>query len=487
MALVNTAAEESSSLKAPGFGLATATFVVVSSMIGTGVLTTSGFTVYFVGSNQVMLALWVIGGLVALCGALTVAELAASLPRSGGDYVYLYEGYGPLAAFLSGWVSFLIGFGGPIALSAFAAAKYLLVPLHLDESIVPLAQKGVATLAILAFAVVHSSGRTGTVRVQGAATLLKLGILGLLAVAGLAAGWGHWDHFADRPPVADLPPFLAIVSSFVYISYGYTGWNAATYLAGEIEEPRRRLPQAILLGTGLVMALYLALNTVYGLALSVEDVRQIVNDPSNPHPFKPDAVAPIAQLAAERLFGRGLSDPFSLAVGLTLLASVSAYILTGPRVAYAMAQAGQFPAVAGRLSPRTGTPVIATFLQVAWSLVLLWTGSFDLLLTYSSVGLALFSMLTVSSVYALRWRRPDLPRPFSTPGYPVTPAIFLAATGLIVWAIFSERPRVSIYSLLSILAGVPVYYLWAAFKGRGEGGDRASGGPEGPREPDPAG
>ena len=174
------------------------------------------------------------------------------------------------------------------------------------------------------------------------------------------------------------------------------------------------------------MALYLALNTVYGLALSVEDVRAIVDDPANPHAFKPDAVAPIAQLAAERLFGRGLSDPFSLAVGLTLLASVSAYVLTGPRVAYAMAQAGQFPAIAGRLSPRTGTPVIATVLQVAWSLVLLWTGSFDLLLTYSSVGLALFSMLTVSSVYALRWRRPDLPRPFSTPGYPVTPAIFLA-------------------------------------------------------------
>ena len=148
-----------------------------------------------------------------------------------------------------------------------------------------------------------------------------------------------------------------------------------------------------------------------------------------------------------------------------------------------MAQAGQFPAVAGRLSTRTGTPVIATVLQVAWSLVLLWTGSFDLLLIYSSVGLALFSMLTVSSVYALRWRRPDLPRPFSTPGYPVTPAIFLAATGLIVWAIFSERPRVSIYSLLSILAGVPVYYLWAAFKGRGEGGDRAPGGPETPRSP----
>ena len=203
------------------------------------------------------------------------------------------------------------------------------------------------------------------------------------------------------------------------------------------------------------MALYLALNTVYALALSVEDIRAIVNDPSNPHQFKPDAVAPIAQLAAERLFGRGLSDPLSLAIGLTLLASVSAYVLTGPRVAYAMARAGQFPAVAGRLSTRTGTPVIATVLQVAWALVLLWTGSFDLLLIYSSVGLALFSMLTVSTVYALRWRRPDLPRPFSTPGYPVTPAIFLAATGLIVWADLLRAPRVSIYSLAEHPGGRP--------------------------------
>jgi APA family basic amino acid/polyamine antiporter len=475
MALADTTAEEAPSLKAPGFGLATATFVVVSSMIGTGILTTSGYTVKIVGSNQLMLALWLIGGLVALCGALTVAELSASLPRSGGDYIYLYEAYGPLAAFLSGWVSFLIGFGGPIAVSAFAAAKYLLAPLHLDTSVTPLAQKGVATLAILTFALVHILGRTGTVRIQGGATLLKLGILGLFAAAGLAAGWGRWEHFADRPPLADLPPFLTIISSFVYISYGYTGWNAASYLAGEIEQPRRRLPQAILLGTGLVIALYLALNTVYGLALSVEDVRGI------------DDVAPIAWLAADRLFGSGLSDPLSLAVGLTLLASVSAYILTGPRVAYAMAQAGQFPAVAGRLSPRTGTPMVATVLQVAWSLALLWTGSFDLLLTYSSVGLVLFSMLTVSTVYVLRRRRPDLPRPFSTPGYPVTPAIFLGANALIVWAIFSESPRVSMYSLLSILAGVPVYYAWAAFKGRRGPGGRAPGGPESPREPDTAG
>src|SRR4051794_8854044 len=145
--------------RAPKFGLATATFVVISSMIGTGVLTTSGFTVYYVGSNQLMLALWVVGGLVAICGALTLCELSAALPRSGGDYVYLYEAYGPLAAFLSGWVSFLIGFGGPIAATAFAAAKYLLAPLGLDDALAVRPQQALASLAILAFAAIHASGR----------------------------------------------------------------------------------------------------------------------------------------------------------------------------------------------------------------------------------------------------------------------------------------------------------------------------------------
>jgi APA family basic amino acid/polyamine antiporter len=456
-----TAPADESTAKAPGFGLATATFVVVSSMVGTGVLTTSGYTVALVGSNQLMLALWVVGGVVAVCGALTLAELSAALPRSGGDYVYLHEAYGPLAAFLSGWVSFLIGFGGPIASTAFAAAKYLLVPLHLGDATAVLAQQVVATVAILAFAAIHASGRDRTIRVQGGITVLKLGVLGLLAGAGLAAGRGRWSHLADRPP-PDMDPrrLLTIASSLVYISYAYTGWNAAAYLAGEVERPQRRLPRAILTGTALVVALYLALNTVYALALSAADIRGIVARQGL------DAVAPIAQLAADRLFGPHLAEPLSVAIGLTLLASLSAYVLTGPRVAYAMARAGQFPAIAGRLSARRGTPAIATAMQVAWALVLLWTGSFESILVYSGFGLALFSMLTVSAVYVLRRRRPDLPRPFVTPGYPIVPAIYLVATGLLAAATLYQRRDVSMVSLLSILAGVPVYYLWLSGKGR---------------------
>jgi APA family basic amino acid/polyamine antiporter len=421
-------------------------------MVGVGVLTTSGFTVASVGSNQLMLLLWLFGGVVALCGALTVAELATALPRSGGDYVYLSEAYGPLVAFLSGWVSFLIGFGGPIAASAFASATYLLAPLGLTGAAARYAPLGVATAAIVAFAVIHCSGPRRTARAHSAVTLLKLGVLTAFLVAGLAVGWRNSANLADRPPL-DATTLQAMVFSLVYISYGYTGWNAAGYMTGEVRDPGRSLPRAVLLGTAGVIVLYLGLNTVYALALPAATVRQVAKEQGF------NAVAPVAELASARLFGPAVTAPLSVAVGLTLLASLSAYVLTGPRVAYAMARSGHFPPVAGRVSARTGAPVVATALQTAWALVLLWSGSFENIVIYASVGLAMFSMLTVSSVYVLRRTRPDLPRPFRTPGYPITPAVFLVVSTMLTVAAFAERPWPSLYSLLSILAGIPVYYL----------------------------
>jgi APA family basic amino acid/polyamine antiporter len=446
-----------------GFGLGTATFVVVASMVGVGVLTTSGFTVFFVGSNQLMLLLWILGALFALCGALTQAELSASLPRSGGDYVFLREAYGPLAAFLSGWVSFLIGFAGPIAAMSDATATYLLVPLHLEGANARLATRGLATVAILALAAVHCSARAWTVHVQGWTTAIKLSVLSAFVVAGFAAGWPHWANLLDRPPM-NLDVARSMLFSLVYIFYAYTGWNAASYLAGEIQDPQRKLPLAILLGTGLVVALYLGLNAVYAFALTPSDLHAIVDAPTNAEGI--NALKPIAMLAAQRLFAVRFADPFSVLIGLILLSSLSAYILTGPRVICAMARAGQFPAIAGRLTARHQTPAAATMLQVAWALVLLWSGSFDSIVLYSSVGLALFSMLTISSVYVLRWRYPEWHRPFRTPGYPVTPAVFLLATGCLTVAVFSQRPVESIGSLASILVGVPFFYLWRAIAGK---------------------
>jgi APA family basic amino acid/polyamine antiporter len=457
---------ESSEAAAPpaampaAFGVPTATFVIVASMVGTGVLTTSGFTVYTVGSNQLMLLLWVLGGVVAACGALTLCELTAALPRSGGDYVYLYEAYGPLVAFLSGWVSFVIGFSAPAALAGFGVATYLTAPLGLSDAVAVPLQRGLATVLILGFAVVHNTGRRQTAQVQGWITAVKLTLLVLLMVAGLAAGRGNLGHLSDRPAMTwDI--FKSMMFSLVYISYAYTGWNAASYMAGEFTDPQRQLPRAIVLGTLGVTALYIGLNVFYALALSAEDVRALV--PDRDHMYK---VAPIAELAARRLFGERVAGPLSVAVGLMLLSSLSAYVLTGPRVTYAMAVAGQFPAVAGRLTTRAGTPAVATVLQTAITIALLWTGSFSSLMEYTSVGLAIFSMLAVSSIYVLRRRRPDLPRPFRTPGYPVTPAVFLLVTGVLTAAAFSNRPRESTYALLSILAGVPIYYGWQAMRPR---------------------
>ncbi|SIO66308.1 amino acid/polyamine/organocation transporter, APC superfamily [Singulisphaera sp. GP187] len=441
------------------FGLPMATFIIVASMVGVGILTTSGFTVYFVGSNQLMLGLWVLGGVIAASGALTLCELSAAMPKTGGDYVYLHEAYGPLAAFLSGWVSFLIGFAAPSAAAAFGAAKFLLVPLHLEGPTALYVQRGLASFAILAFATIHTRSRSGTAQVQGWITSLKLIILVLFVLAGLAVGWPHHANLVDLPPMTG-SRVVAMMFSLVYISYAYIGWNAASYLAGEIHEPQRLLPRAILLGTAGVVALYLGLNVVYALALSANDVRAIVDGPGNRLPFKPEAVAPIAQLAAQRLFGTRWSDPLSVSIGLMLLSSLSAYVLVGPRVIYAMAHAGQFPKIASRLSTRSATPVVATVLQVVCTLTLLWSGSFDSLVIYASVGLAIFSMLTISAVYVLRVKRPELHRPFKTPGYPVTPAIYLGFTALLTAAAFSERFWVSTYSLLSIMAGIPIYYLW---------------------------
>jgi APA family basic amino acid/polyamine antiporter len=192
---------------------------------------------------------------------------------------------------------------------------------------------------------------------------------------------------------------------------------------------------------------------VYSLALPAGEIQRIAKDQGF------DAVAPIAELASKRLWGSTITATLSVAFGLALLASLSAYVLTGPRVAVAMARAGHFPAIAARLSSRTGAPAVATALQVAWALTLLWLVSFEKILIYASVGLALFSMLSVSTVMVLRHTRPDLHRPFRTPGYPVVPAIFLIGTTLLTIAAFLERPLPSLYALLTILAGIPIHCL----------------------------
>ena len=388
---------------ASGFGPATAAFVIVSSMIGVGVLTTPGLAVDRLGSNQLMLVLWLVGGAVAACGALSLAEVSAALPRSGGEYAIFREAYGPLPAFLAGWVSFLFGFAAPIAVTASIASGYLLAPFGGPDAVGVLARPIVATALIVAIAAAHASGRGRSARLQGAVTLLEIAALVAFVAAGLWAGRGGLENLDDRP-VLDAANLGRMAFTFIYVMYGYTGWNAATYLAGEVSDPGRNLPRAIVFGTTAVTVLYLGISLTYALALPASEVRRMAREGGDA------AIEPIAQVVAHRLFGATWADGLTIGVGLILVATLSASLLTGPRVLFAMARDGQFLAVAGRISNQAGTPATATVVLAGCGIALLWTGSFDTILVYSGVGLAMTSILAVASVIVLRHNRPR-PRP----------------------------------------------------------------------------
>lgn len=430
-----------------------ATFVVIASMVGTGILVSPGYAIRELESYPALLMLWCVGGVLALCGALSVAELATAMPRAGGEYVYLREAYGALPAFLAGWTSFIIGFSAPLAVNAHLAATYLLSPFGLlTEETGAWMPSIVGACLILAMTVPNLLGHRQASWVQGLTTLVKLGLLGGIVVAGFAVGRGQFGHLAGGKPLASLE-YSVVLTQLFWVMIAYTGWNAASYLAGEVREPSRTLPRSLLLGTGLVTLLYLALNLVFAYALPVADATAI----------KLEEVDRFAIFAVERLFGTGISYFFSISIGVALLATLSAYLATGPRIYFAMARDGLFPSAAGVVSPRSGLPVNAILAQSICAIVILFSGTFEHIFQYTAVGLSLFSMLFIAAVFVLRWRRPEMDRPFRTPGYPVVPALYLLVTLMMIWAGFREWPWQSMISLGSILAGIPIYFVWTRF------------------------
>ncbi len=434
------------------FGYWTGHFVVVASMIGAGILTTSGFTLRDTGNPAALLGLWLLGGMMAWAGAVTVAELGTRLPRVGGDYVFVREGFGQIAGFVAGWATFVIGFIAPTAVVARLSASYLLSPfadsltLMLPPPLGSSLSQGVATLIVLALTVVHSFGAQHSRRLQIGATLIKVTILLSLVGLGLIFGNGDWNHLrASTWPRADQWPALAV--SLIYVGYAYAGWNGAAYLAGEIRQPARLLPKCLLGGAATVTIIYLAVNLTYIYAL----------DPVQMMKFSSQQVEKVAELAIQHLFGDRVARVTSLLLGLGLLASISAYILTGPRVAYAMARDGAFPIWAACWHPHRQVPVTAIIIHGGSAIVLIWSGTFLELLDYASVGLAVASGLTVASVFPLR-RRSDLPRPYSLPFYPWPPLLYLT---LIIWTVGHmltqpDRRLPAILSLATIGIAVPL-------------------------------
>ncbi len=427
-------------------------------MIGVGIFITPGFIAQSVPHPAWILGVWIGGGLLAFAGAMAYAELAALRPRSGGEYVYLKEAFGPFAAFLTGWTSFVAGFAGAIAAAAINVANYLgtFLPGAADTRPLLAIPLGVATLtlsrqtlvaltAIIGLAFVHIRGLGPGRVVQNTLAGLKVGALTLFVAAALGFGQGSFSHLSAPAPSGPLNIALAML----LVMFTYSGWNAASYVAEEIRNPGRNVPLALGLGTGIVVLVYLGLNLVYLYALPVSD---LVRLSSSGQPT-------IAIPAAERLLGPTAAMLLGGLAVVILLSSLSAMTLAGPRVYYAMARDGVFFRTAATIHPRFHTPWISMIAQTAWSCVLVLTGTSDQLATYTGFAVLLFSGFAVSAVFVLRRRYPDEPRPFKAWGYPIAPGIFTAASlGITVFAV-AGRQKESLWGLLIMAAGIPLF-LW---------------------------
>ncbi|MHC2067840.1 APC family permease [Bremerella sp. T1] len=441
------------------FGFWAAYFLVVASMVGAGILTSSGFTLHDTANPAGLMMIWTLGGILALCGTVTIAELATMLPKAGSDYLFVREAYGREAGIVVGWATFVLGFAAPTAVVARLSANYLSIPVSQVISVGPAEaylEPLLATAFVVVLMVTHCLGHRESSGIQVLSTLVKITLLVGLVVIGLLFGEGDWGHFAASH-VPDSNEFFTLGIGLIYVSYAYTGWNAAAYVAGEVRDPERLLPRSLIAGCLSVMGLYLLVNLTYIFALDPQEMTQR----SIPE------VIPVAQLAAKQMFGNQVGDVVSVLLGLGMLASVSAYMLSGPRIAFAMANDGVFPRFAARLHERRQTPIAAIVVQGLVAIGMVWSGPFLDILNYTAIGLAVISGLVVASIFPLR-NREDLPHPYRLPLFPLPPLLYLALMGWIVlsglmqdWQGIQDGEGLptTTLSLLTILFGLPVAYI----------------------------
>jgi APA family basic amino acid/polyamine antiporter len=424
------------------FKFTTVTAVVIANMVGTGVFTSLGFQLLDIQSGFVILMLWAIGGLIAVCGAMTYAELGAALPRSGGEYNFLTRIYHPAAGFASGWTSATIGFAGPTALAAmtFAAYATTILPGQSSESI----EKALAVCLVAILAVIHGSSRRNSGGLQVVFTILKVGAIVVFCLAAVVV--------VDRPqPIRFLPSSgdgtlltsSAFAISLIYVSYAYTGWNAATYLSSELENPQRTLPGILLTGTLIVTILYVALNFTFLYSAPVDAMKGQIE---------------VGFVAAQSVFGE-LGGRFTgLVLALLLISTVSAMTIAGPRVLQVI---GEDFKVLSFLSYKNedGIPSRAIYVQSALAIVFILSSSFESVLVFAGFTLALNSFATVISVFVLRYRQPDLPRPYRTYLFPIPPIIYLVLTGWTLWFVLMNRPIEGLFGIGIIGSGLLVYFF----------------------------
>ncbi len=426
-------------------GWFTASCVLVSNIIGGGIFTTTGLMARELGDPLIILLLWSLGALFAIGGAMVYGELGAILPQAGGDYVYLREAYGPLVAFLSGWTSFTIGFGAAVAASTISFSSYALRLMALEDTGGWIA-KGLSLTLLWTLTLVHSRGLASGGRLQRLLTTTKVVAIAGLIIGAFFVGGRQWDRLLQ--PSATVEPTLgASAVALVIVLYCYLGWNVASYIAGEVADARRTLPRILIGGTAFVAALYLMLNLVYFLALPVDQLAQ-------------EPIIPVAEKAAAALWGPSSGRVVAGLLCLSIAGAVSAMVWAGPRVYWAMAQDGVISPWLARLDPQTGVPVRAILFQSAWASVLILSGTFEQLLVYSGLVLALFTALSLSTIFRLRTTSAGHEALYRSPWYPVLPALLVAGTLSLVWYSLWQRPLESLYGAATVAAGIPLYLLW---------------------------
>ncbi len=445
-------------------GLLDTSFLVIGAVVGSGIFMTPGLIAADLPSPGLLLAVWLLGGLITLCGALSFAELGAMYPRAGGQYVYIREAYGHAAAFLFGWAFFGFIMCGGLAALAVAFAEFL-------GSFVPVLGTGhvlfrlqafgmayslssgqiVAAGAILLLTLVNSFGIRSGAAVQNLLTVIRLGtvaaLVGLGVLFGAKAGGSNFHPLfpPGQPFPAVLKPLgLALVAVF----WTYDGWYSVSCTAEEVRDPGRNIPRGLTLGVLAVTAIYVLVNLVYLLALPIAELAGVVR---------------VGEKAALALFGGG-PGLFSALIMVSVFGCLNANLLFGPRVFYAMGRDGAFFRAMGRLGRRSRVPNAALWGQAAWSSVLCLSGTYESLYEYMVFALLLFFAATGLAVLTLRRRAPGIERPYRTWGYPVVPLVFVGMCLAVFAGIFVAEPLKSLAGLALLLAGVPVYLLWVRGK-----------------------
>ncbi len=422
--------------------------IVIGCIIGSGIFIVPAITASLLHSPSMVFLVWIAGGLLTFCGALAYGELGASLPHAGGQYVFLREAYGPLPAFLYGWTLFLVIQSGGIATLAAAFSIYLAYFFPLTSLEARLISAG----SVLLLAAINCLGLRLGAAVQNFFTVIKMAGVSVVVVVAFTAPAGSWSHLRPFWPASSAGLLVAVGAAMVGVLWAYEGWHNYSFVAGETLRPGRNIPLALIIGTGICMALYLAATLGYLYVL----------------PFA--AVAGSQRVAADAMqaaIGGVGGTMISLLILLSVTGAANGMTLSGPRAYYAMARDGMFFERLQRIHPRFGTPALAIVVQAVWAAILSLSGRYDQLFTYVIFASWLFYGMTVAGVIVLRRRHPEWPRPYKTWGYPLVPALFAVAALAIVASTLINNPRESGWGLLIVLLGVPAYFFWRRRAQRG--------------------